>query len=418
MSSRHDDVLVLGAGVIGLSSALALLERGMRVRVLERSAVGSGASHGNCGTITPSHAIPLARPGVIGKALRWLGQNDAPLYVRPGFDVERMRWLLGFARRATVGRSNAAMRARATILNRSRTLLERNIASHGLDCGFQPSGALHVFRDPEVLAAEARDLGPLATVGIRSAQLDSAEAREIEPMLRDGMAGAIHFPDDACLRPERLVQELARRVRELGGTISEQTTVHALHIEGDRVRGVATDAGRIACGQVIAALGAWNVPWARLQQLRVPIQPGKGYSQTWERPAQGPRMPLVLAEPAVCVTCWEDGFRLGSTMEFSGFDESLNPVRLAALERGAATYLRHAADTRLLEQWWGWRPMSIDDVPIIGRSSRLRGLLWATGHGMLGVSMSAATGELVGALCADVDIAMDPTPYAPSRFHL
>ena len=126
----------------------------------------------------------------------------------------------------------------------------------------------------------------------------------------------------------------------------------------------------------------------------------------------------MLKERSVCVTAWADGFRLGSTMEFSGYAEGLNRVRLDALTRGAREYLRTVPQAPPQEEWWGWRPMSVDEVPLIGPSTRWSNLLLATGHGMLGVSMSAATGELVAALCAGTAPVLDPDPYAPARFGL
>ena len=132
------------------------------------------------------------------------------------------------------------------------------------------------------------------------------------------------------------------------------------------------------------ALGAWSPRLARTLDLRLPIQPGKGYSITYERPARCPRIPLVCKERSVCVTAWSSGYRLGSTMEFAGFDASLNRTRLDALERGAGEYLHEPVGPRRLEEWYGWRPMTWDDLPIIGRSPRHPNLVLATGHGMLG----------------------------------
>jgi D-amino-acid dehydrogenase len=167
------------------------------------------------------------------------------------------------------------------------------------------------------------------------------------------------------------------------------------------------------------ALGAWSPPIGRSLGLRLPMQPGKGYSITYARaPRIAPRHSLVLREAAVCVTTWASGFRLGSTMEFSGYAEGLNEVRLAALRRGAAAYLREPEGEGDGEPWWGWRPMSVDEVPIVGPSSRWSNLMFATGHGMLGISMSAATGELIAALIGGAAPAFDPAPYAPSRFGL
>jgi len=155
-----------------------------------------------------------------------------------------------------------------------------------------------------------------------------------------------------------------------------------------------------------------------LQQLdlRLPIQPGKGYSITYDRPAIAPCVPLVLKERSVCVTAWGSGFRLGSTMEFSGYDASLNRRRLDALERGAREYLHAPVGPRKLEEWFGWRPMTWDDVPILGRAPGHENLWLATGHGMLGVSMSAASGHLLADLICGRTPIVDPAPSSPRRF--
>jgi D-amino-acid dehydrogenase len=167
---------------------------------------------------------------------------------------------------------------------------------------------------------------------------------------------------------------------------------------------------------VVIALGPWSAPFLAPYGMRLPIQPGKGYSQTYSSPALVPNMPLVLREHSVCVTAWKGGFRLGSTMEFSGYDATLNTTRLAALERGARDCLREPVGAELREQWFGWRPMTVDDLPLLGRAPRMDGLWLATGHGMMGMGMSAATGEMLAALMTGRETALDPEPYRATRF--
>ena len=146
------------------------------------------------------------------------------------------------------------------------------------------------------------------------------------------------------------------------------------------------------------------------------MQPGKGYSITYSRPDLVPKRPLVLRERLVCVTAWDSGFRLGSTMEFSGFDDSLNVRRLAALERGAREYLHQPVGPEVHEQWYGWRPMSCDDIPIIGRAPGREHLWLSTGHGMMGMGMSTGSGQLLADLVTGRAPAIDPTPYRMERF--
>lgn len=419
MDASRSDVLILGGGVIGLSCALSLLKGGASVRVLEQGTPGCGSSHGNCGTITPSHAAPLAMPGMLGVALRSMLRADAPLYLNPRFDGPRLRWLLGFARHCNWRDFQHAAQARAAILQRSRRLLGDLIRGEQLDCEFVEAGLLYVYRSTAQAAADERHHAALLDrLGVPVQRLSGEETEVMEPMLKPGVKGGLFHPEDARLRPDRYVAELARLVRERGGVIETGTQIERFETDGRRIVRVGTSRGDFVGERVLMALGAWSPLLGQRLGLRLPMQPGKGYSLTYSRPTRAPRHALVLREAAVCVTTWESGFRLGSTMEFSGYAEGLNRRRLDALRRGAAEGLREPEGPELQEEWWGWRPMSVDEVPIIGPSTRWSNLHLATAHGMLGVSMSAATGELVAAQLGGTTPAFDPLPYAPARFGL
>lgn len=418
--AKADDVLIVGGGVIGLASGLALAEAGCSVRVLEAGTVGCGASHGNCGTITPSHALPLAAPGTVPRALRWMLTPDAPLYIRPRFDPLLWAWLLRFTARCNRRDWLQAGASKAAILQASRALLPEWVSRYQLDCEFAECGTDHVFRDRQALAEFGQDLQALRELGIASELIDGNDYQRREPALREGVAGVVRFPGDACLRPDRYVAGLARALRDAGGVIVEHCEVHAVSSEGDAQR-VHTPDGEFRARDVLFATGAWSPRLADSLQVVAPVlrramQPGKGYSITYDRPALSPRHPLVLHERSVCVTAWPSGFRLGSTMEFSGYDRSLNRRRLDALERAAREYLHEPVGPVKREEWFGWRPMTFDDLPIIGRVPGHRNLWLATGHGMLGVSMSTATAQLVADSITGRTPLIDPAPYRAERF--
>ena len=414
--SGRDDVILIGGGVIGLASALALLEAGRSVRVLETGRVGCGSSHGNCGTLTPSHAAPLAAPGTIRKALGWMLTPDAPFYVKPRFDPALWRWFARFAARCNQQDWLETMRHKGAILQASRDLFPQWIARHGLDCEFAESGVDYIFRTQAGFDHECEEIGPLRDLGIPVETIDGNVYEAQEPAVKPGVAGAIRFPGDARLRPDRYVAELARVVRERGGVIEEQCEALGLVVERGGICIDTRDGERFAQDVVVAA-GAWSPRFARSAGLTVfPIQPGKGYSITYDRPALVPKRPVVLRERSVCVTAWDSGYRLGSTMEFSGYDTSLNRRRLAALERGAAEYLHEPVGPAKREEWFGWRPLTYDDLPIIGLVPGLRHVWAATGHGMMGMGMSPATAQLVADLVCGREPALDPAPYRPARF--
>jgi len=201
MSESKTDVLILGAGVIGLSCAWYLLGRGRRVTVLDRGRVGGGASHGNCGTLTPSHAAPLAMPGMIGEALRMMWRKDAPFHIAPRVDLELLGWFLRFARRCNWRDFQAVNQAKAKILTHSRGLIGDLVAAHDLRCDFAANGTLYVFREQQALDDFGWHLDSLRAVGIPVEERSAAEVLALEPGLRDDIVGGVFHPGDAQLRP-------------------------------------------------------------------------------------------------------------------------------------------------------------------------------------------------------------------------
>ncbi len=415
MTRESTDVLIVGAGVIGLACAWYLAQAGRSVRIVESRIPGAGASHGNCGTITPSHAPPLAAPGVVARALRGMLHADAPLYIRPRFDPSLIGWLVRFAGRCNRRDWRASASARAALLDASRVALAELVRAERLDCEFSESGLVYASRDAAnfgKLVEESRWLGEF---GIDVELWDADRLLAEEPALKPGVVGGMLFPGDACLRPDRYVAELRRIVEAAGVDVVCGRAVRSL--AADRRRGEARleDGGRLTATDIVVAAGAWTPALLRPLGFSAPIQPGKGYSITYRRPELAPRRPLVLKEVSVCVTAWGSGFRLGSTMEFSGFDDSLNRTRLDALVRGAGRYLHVPEGPERLEDWYGWRPMTWDDLPLIGPLPHHPRIFLACGHGMLGVSMSTGTGRLVADLLTGRAPLIDQRPYLPAR---
>ena len=275
---RRGDVLVVGAGAVGLATALALLEDGRGVRIIDAGRVGGGSSHGNCGTITPSHAPPLAAPGMVLRALRMMLTPDAPLYVRPGIDPARWGWLLRFALRCNVRDWEASARAKSALLNDSRARLAQWVRDHALECDYREAGEDYVFRDARTFAHGQRELPLLRELGIEVEVIEGAAYERQEPAMLPGVAGAIRFSGDAALRPDRYAAELARVVRARGGTIDEGCELLGLRTERDGLS-ADTSAGTIVAREVVLATGAWSARLARqvgAGWLRGALQPGKG----------------------------------------------------------------------------------------------------------------------------------------------
>jgi D-amino-acid dehydrogenase len=392
------DIVIIGCGVIGLSCAYFLQQLGHRVTLVDRGTVGCGASHGNCGMISPSHAAPLAVPGLIPQALRWMWQPDAPLYIKPTLNMRRLAWLVKFARRCNWKDYWTSAHAKHALLSRSRVLFDQIIGNEQLNCEFAAVGHLCVYREHRAFAEAQQSIETWKTLGIAVEKLDGDQARALEPALNDQIVGALLTPQDAHLRPDRYVAELARVVVARGALLRLNTDVYGFEYEDSRVTALRTSGGRIAAQRVLLATGAWSPELGGQLGMRLPIEPAKGYSITMSRPALTPTRSIVFRERGVAVTPWPSGYRLGSTYEFSGFDKSLNPIRFNALRRAAGEYLRDPLGEFIEEEWVGFRPMTPDGLPVMQLAPALSNAWVAAGHGTLGMSMSPATGERMAEL--------------------
>lgn len=410
-------VVVVGGGVIGLACAHFLERAGCRVTVIDRQAIGQGCSHANCGLICPSHVLPLAEPGAVRTALRSLFQPRAPFRVRPRLDPKLWYWFWRFARRCNLPTMLEAGRAIQPLLESSLALYQQLIEQEGFDCEWEQSGLLYVYRSRAAFAAyEQTDRLLTEHFQLSAQRLTGEEVSAFEPALKPGLAGGWYYAHDALLRPDRLLAAWRRRLTERGVSFLEHCVWKGLHRSLRQVQAVQTSQGDLPADAVVVATGAWTPQLAKDIGCDVPIQPGKGYSITMPRPALCPRRPLIFPETRVAVTPFATAYRLGSIMEFAGYDATLSPRRLNLLVQGAEPYLREPTAEPVWERWSGFRPMTWDSLPIIGRAPSAENLFVAAGHNMLGLSMAPATGRLIAELVTEQPPHLNPQPYRVQRF--
>lgn len=411
-----DGVVVVGGGVIGAACAYYLRQTGRPVTLIDQGRFGSGCSHGNCGFVCPSHVLPLAAPGALREALQTLFARNSPLKIRWRPDPALWGWFWQFARNCNRRDMLAAGHAIQSLLVSSRSLYDALLRTTLTDVEWEAQGLLFVFRTQPAMDHYAETDHLLrAEFNLAAMRYDGPALCELEPALKPGCAGGWHYATDGHLRPDKLMLAWRRTLEAQGVEIRESCELHDLIIEQRRVRRVVTSDGEIAADYVVIATGAWTPRLRRILRCRVAIQPGKGYSLTMPRPASCPRIPMIFEEHRVAVTPFASGYRIGSTMEFAGYDTSLNPDRLRLLREAATIYLREPSAEPILESWYGWRPMTPDSLPYIGPVPGLENLLIAAGHGMLGVSMSPATGRLVAEIVSGQTPHVDPRPYAVDR---
>ncbi|MBA4062969.1 MAG: amino acid dehydrogenase [Isosphaera sp.] len=410
-------VVVVGGGVVGACCAYYLARAGCRVTVLDRGAFGAGCSHANCGYVCPSHVLPFAGPGAIRSTLRTLFRRNSPLKVRPGVVLRDPGWFLRFARRCNRRDRDAAGDAIRALLVSSRRLFDELLAAESIACEWEAKGLLFAFRTPAAMHHYAEvDRLLRDRFDTPAKRLDPDELAAFEPALVPGLAGGYWYGGDAHLRPDRLMAELRRVLTNLGVEVREYCAATGFVTANRRATAVRTAAGDVAADHVVLAAGAWSPGFAKDLGCRVPIQPGKGYSVTFAPAAGGPRVPLIFEEHRVAVTPFASGLRVGSTMEFAGYDETLNRDRLRLLTDGAAVYLKDPPSGPPAEEWWGWRPMTPDSLPLVGPAPGLPNVCLAAGHNMLGLSMATGTGRLVAELVTGARPHLDPHPYRPARF--
>lgn len=404
--------IVIGGGVIGAACAHYLSDAGWGVTILERERFGAACSHGNCGLICPSHVLPLAEPGAIGKALKSMLSSASPFYIKPRIDFALWSWLLNFARRCNERDMLESGRALQPLLESSAKLYEELIGGGTLNCEYERHGLLFPYLNAKPFEAYAATDKLLAKeFNLPAKKLSGAELVRFEPSLKDGLAGGWFYEHDAQLRPDALMMSWHACLERKGVRILDGVYVSSL--DGNKL---TTQSGVMTADAFVVATGAKTPELERITGCKIPIQPGKGYSLTMPRPRICPVVPMIFPEHKVAITPFQSGYRIGSTMEFAGYDSSLNEKRLNLLKTGAALYLREPFCEPLLESWAGWRPMTYDSVPVIGFSPKFKNVLIAAGHGMLGVTLAPVTGKLVAEMLSGATPHLDPAPYRVERF--
>ncbi len=420
MSQRS--AIVIGSGVIGTACAYYLAKSNWRVTILDQATFGSQCSHGNCGLVSPSHVLPLAMPGAIRKNLGLMLRKNSPFYIKPRFDAKLAGWLIRFALRCRHNPMIEAGQARHAILKSSRTLYDQLVQSEGLEAEFETRGCLFVYKTATALDTFAHENNlTMEHYGVSAEKLGEADLLAMEPALKPGLAGAWYYASDAHLRPDRLMKSWRAVLERIGVRVLEDCQFDRFELDGNTVTAVhstnsAPSLRRFTADQVVVATGALTPLLERQLKCKIPIQPGKGYSLTMDRPTRCPTYPILCPEHKLGITPMQSGYRLGSTMEFSGYDTSFNQRRLNALREGAAHYLHEPTTEPIREEWFGWRPMTYDGVPIIDRAPGIANVLIAAGHNMLGLSMAPGTGQLVAEILNDKTPHVDRRPYRVDRF--
>ncbi len=412
------DVVIIGAGVIGICTAYFLSQSGRDITVVDKDEVCSGCSYGNAGLIVPSHCVPLAEPGVIKKGMKWMLNPESPFYIKPRLDRDLLDWLWQFRSACNETHVKRSMPVISDLTFESLQLYNEIIGNDGIDFGFEQRGSLYVCNTEKAMDELEENMGLLQSVGIESELLDKVQTQEKVGDLKVNTVGSVYYPQDAHLQPARFVRELAKKVIESGVKIQSKTEVLGFERTGNRLTKVRTTRGDIEANEVVIASGAWSPAIASQLGLRLKIQPGKGYSITLERPEVSADLPLMLVEMKVGVTPMGDTIRIAGTLEMAGMDFAINERRVQGILKSVPQYLPSLDPNlcRLIEVWRGLRPCTPDGLPYLGRAENFENLTVAAGHAMIGVSLGPVTGRIASNIVLREDPGFDLSPFRLDRF--
>ena len=413
-------VTVLGAGVVGVTSAWYLAAEGHEVTVIDRQPLpAQETSFANGGQISVSHAEPWANPRAPLKALQWLGREDAPLLWRLRADPAQWAWGLRFLRQCTAARARANLGAIVRLGLASRAALQGLRRELALEYDHLERGILHFYTDPGEFEHALPQAALMREFGCERVPQTAAQCLAIEPALagsRVPVVGGTYTASDESGDARRFTEALARHAAARGVRFRQGETVQALLREGGRLSGVRLVSGEtLVADLTVLALGSYSPLLLRPLGLRLPVYPAKGYSATLSLPdgAIAPTVSLTDDGHKIVISRLGQSLRVAGTAEFNGYDTSLNTPRCAALLLRTRQIFPALATVSEVSYWAGLRPATPGNVPLIGdmAGAGLAGLWLNTGHGTLGWTLACGSARLLADLVAGRDPGLDAAPY-------
>ena len=411
-------VTIIGGGVIGLCSAYYLNKEGYQVTVIDRNNITGGCSFGNMGYISPSHFIPLASPGIIAQGVKWMMSSSSPFYIKPRLNLDLISWGMTFWRKSTAKNVEQNAPHLNNLLQLSRHLMNdfKNELPDSFD--MTEKGCWLLYKSEKTGDHEKHLTEQARGFGLKSIICDAKEVQAKEPDVEVNVSGGVLYLDDCHLNPEKFMLALYSYLQNAGVKFWLNTEVTGFEKNNGKITTIITNKVNITCDELVIANGSWLGNISKMLGIKMLMQPGKGYSIVYNDLEKNLKYPSILVDDRTAVTPINKWLRIGGTMEFSGHSDTILPKRVMAIYNAFNKYYpgMNLPEPDLTEAWFGYRPVSPDGMPYIGRHFRYSNLSYAGGHAMLGVSAAAGTGQLIKEIIGGEKATIDLTAFNPARF--
>ena len=410
------NIVVIGGGIIGLSSAYFLQKEGHKVTVIDQSNMDAGASYVNAGYLSPSHLIPLSAPGVMKKGLKWMFNPASPLYIKPRLNIDFLRWTWAFNKSCNQQHVEKAAPVIRDISLLSQELMSDIKRGDGFSFHYDKKGLFMLCQTEQMLEEEVKIAEYARELGLVAKEVNQDEIKQMEPNVKINAIGAAYFECDHHSTPHEFMTELKDHLLKSGVKINGNEKVEDIDVENGKIQTVKTNKSNYSVDEVVMAAGSWTGLLAKKLGINILLQAGKGYRINTEIET-GITIPAILAEAKAAVTPMNGFTRFAGTMEIAGINHNISKVRVEAIAKAATQYYPDVILT--VEEKdnaaCGLRPVSPDGLPYIGRLKKCNNLTIAAGHAMMGWSMSTATGKLVSEIISDKKTSLDLAPFNPDR---
>lgn len=416
MNDPKTDVLIIGAGIIGLTLAYELSMRGVRVSVIDQFEPGEGCSYGNAGWITPCLAQPLPMPGLFLQAFKWLLNPVSPLYIKPEANWFFIQWLTRFLRSMNQKMADRSVAALVEMSTASLTIYRQWATKQKLSFHLEEKGLLFLAHSAPMYQSALAQMRLMAAHGISGQSMNGDEIKTLVPAAKGDITGGVFFSGQAHAEPLDVVRAVAAAATQNGVRIISGVEVFDFQTTGRQIQAVQTTRGPFSAEKTVLAVGSWSHALGQKLKLKLPVLGGKGYAVTFRSEQPVIPMPIFIVDKKIALTPRQNGIRVAGTLELVNQNFSITARRLQAILHGAQESIRMPDNTEVIEIWRGLRPCTPDGVPIIDFSSAYQNLFVTTGHQMLGLQTAPGSAKLAADLLTGAAPSFDPSPFRINRF--